>query len=584
MLRTRLLLLLTLGLAYIPAVLFAAEAADRGKELAGDHEKVQPGRQAPGIKEPKRERAGVDAERDRPTLKLPEVVIKGEKQFRVTAERGDLLLMDPMRGVKEIPEDLQKITMPGLTEEKSAPAAETVTAKNHLLIIETGMGSNRQGMGRLISGYELKAVNMAFQADYTAGDYPVAYSVRPFDQGGSANLNVCLTSLPGVRLSAGLAGKAEIHRQPEGRTAGWDDWMEQTACRFELDADIYLNSKTRLKLTSGLGDFIQNGSPHENSPVLKNRFFEIKVNLEADVHGLTRDPMNLLVEAEVKGQNASLDHVSADRQAREINKTILVSTRFRPLSLVHIDFGVKVDDLQGIENKNTAHLVGQVSLVLSGGPIFYASWDGGLNWMAIPEWVFQHPRQSVGWLPSTEEILGEHRIGYRQRFGDDVSADLSAFWKTSRDTPIWVDRDKDGLFALINLPSTQVLGGEAGIKVRYSREFSHTLTYIFRAAQADSLQIPNLPVHEITSDLKCEISGWDINLIYHFLGERYSDPTEDSPGLAGAHLLEVKTDLEINSGLSIFVNLNNILGYTWEKWTGYPERGFSVMGGIRVKL
>lgn len=584
MLATRLLLLLSLCLGGLPAVLSAAKAVDRGEDLAGDHEKVEPGRQDPGHKEPERGRAGVDAERNRPTLKLPEVVIKGERQFKVTAERRDLLLMDPMRDVREIPADLQKMAMPGLAEEKGAPRAETVTAKNHLLIIEAGMGSSNQSVGKLVSGYELSEVNMAFQADYLAGSHPAAYAVRPFDQGGSANLNVCLTSLPGVRLSAGLAGEAETHRQPEGRTAGWDDWMEQAACRFELDADWSLNSKTRIKITSGLGDFVQNGSSQENSPVLKNRYFEIKANMETDIHGLTRDNMNLLVEATVAGQNASLDQVAKNQQAQEVMKTILVSARFRPFSLVHIDFGVKVDDLQGIEDKNTAHLAGQISLILSGGPIFYTSWDGGINWMAVPEWAFQHPRQSVGWLPGTEEILGEYRAGYRQRFGDDVSADLSAFWKTARNTPIWVDGDKDGLFSLINLPSTSVACGEAGIAIRYNRIFSHTLTYIFREAQADTLQIPNIPAHEITSDFRCEISGWDINLIYHFLGERYGDPAEDSPGLAGAHLLEVKTDLELNSKLSIFVNLNNILGYTWEKWIGYPERGFSVLGGLRVKL
>jgi hypothetical protein len=577
-------LLITLCLASIPSVLSTAGAVDRGEELAGDHEKVQPGRQAPGIKEPERGRAGVDAERNRPTLKLPEVVIQGERQFRVTAQRRDLLLMDPMRDVRDMPADLQKLAMPGLAEEKGAPRAETVTAKNHLLIIESGMGSSRQSVGRLVSGYELKEVNMAFQADYAAGEYPVVYAVRPFDQGGGANLNVCLTSLPGVRLSAGLEGKAETHRQPEGRTAGWGDWMEQAEGRFELDADFYLNSKTRLKITGGLGDFMQHGSPYENSPVLKNRYFEIKANMETDIHGLTRENMNLLVEAAVAGQNASLNQVAENQQAQEVMKIILVSARFRPFSLIHIDFGVKISDLQGIELKNTSHLAGQVSLILPGGPILYTSWDGGLNWMPVPEWAFQHPRQSVGWLPGTEEILGEYRAGYRQRFGDDISADLSAYWKTAQDTPIWVDGDRDGLFSLINLPSTSEVGGEAGIEIRYSRAFSHTFTYVFREAQAGSLQIPNLPAHEITSDLRCEHAGWDINLIYHFLGERYGDPVEDSPGLAGAHLLEVKTDLEINSGLSIFVNFNNILGYTWEKWIGYPERGFSVMGGIRVKL
>jgi len=554
---------------------------ERGEELAGDHDKITPALTAPGSQEPERDQAG--ANQDRPTLKLPDVIVKGDRQYRVTAERRDLLLMDPMWGTKEMPADLGKVVLPGLGSEKDAPAADTVTAKNYLFSLEAGGGSSRLSEVRLIAGYEFDDANCILRADYSAGDHPLAYGIRPFDQQGSANLDVGMTAIPGMRLSLGIVGKGETNRQPEDRVQGWGDWLERVLGKIKFRSEFEISNHSKISVAGGLGNFYQHGIISVNRPILKSRFADLFAEFEQDIQGVMPEDLNLLVRFNVISQEAILTANTQHWQEQEYLQNLLARFRFRPVSALHIDIGVRLDEFHGIKDKNSSEIIGQASLVLPTGTIFYGNMNAGLEWQLVSEWSFDHPRQSIFWLPEPETVLKSYRVGWRQRFSEQVSTNVAWFRREMRDVPVWLDGDGDGLFTLINLSEGSIEGTQLEIEIQYTKHLFQILRYVYHEVAAGPvLKLPNIPRHEVKSEFRLELAGTSIAFYYHYLGERYGDSAEVFPSLKPAHLLGTDCDIKLSSYFNIFVRLDNMLGFTWDEWQGYAGRNFNALAGARI--
>jgi hypothetical protein len=537
---------------------------NREEELAGDQETSQPSQPATGpvVKEPERQPAGSD--KARPMLKLPEVVVKGDRDYRVTAERKDLLSMDPMRGTKETPDDLAKVAMPGLEDQKETPSSETVTAKNYLLSLEGGLGSNHWSEGRLVAGLQMPGLNAVLRSDYDATDHPMAFGITPYDQKGTANLDLGITAVPGVRFSVGAGGKLESDRQPENLTLGWGDWLVRSSGSLELGAEFNLSPPSKLKLQADAISFNQHGAPEPDAPVMNSHSVGVKVNWEHNLRDLVKSDMDILADLSYTGAETTLDSASQSLKTQENLKTLAVTARFRPVSILMADLGVQVDDFQGITDKSTSSVLGRLSLALPTESTVYASLDGGLNWEPSSEWVFNQPRQSVTWLPKAEEIKSNFKAGLRQRLGEAVSLDAAWFRRDAAETPVWVDGNKDGLFNLINLPRTRQQGWEAEMEINYSQRISQKISYIYRSIESiDGLVQPNLPLQEAKTELRIEFPGVMTSLGYRYLGERYGDPSETKPSLVPAHLVSALMDIKLASNWNIYAKLDNLLNTSW---------------------
>ncbi len=571
--------LAVLGLALMPLAVLGIE---RGEELAGEHESAKPALSAPGGIEPKRAPAG--AEQDRPTLKLPDVVIQGDRQYRVTAERRDLLLMDPMWGTKEIPADMTKVAVPGLNEEKDAPAADTVTAKNFIFSLETGGGIPALGSAELITGIEFPDLNVVLRSDYFAGERPLAFYFTPFDQGGTADLEAGVAAIPGVRLEAGASFQAESNRQPD-LNSPWNQWLERANGVVRAGAEIEFAAQSKLKVSGNLGKFFQQGvHPAVIGPLLESQSGELQASFEQDVSGLTREDLNVYVSFQVKSQKAQFVTWPAWNDQEYLHK-LQARLRFRPVSVILLDLGVRMDDFRGPASYSTADVVGQASLQLPTGTVIYGAIDAGLEWQLVSEWAFQHPRQELFWLPEPERLLGHYRVGWRQRFGENLSLHALGFRRDARRTPAWVDPEANLLFTLVNLPETRVDGGRLEAEIRYLPGLSQTLAYTYRQAEAGpDRKIPNLPQHAFKTELGLEGTGFSVSVVYRYLGARYGDPAEIEPGLPAAHLLGARGDAQLAPWLDIFLSLDNILNYTWYEWRGYKGRALSILAGLRLTL
>lgn len=573
-----------------PAVL-AAEAG-RGEELAGEPSASQPALQAPEFKAPEEKMAPAGAQAQ-PSLKLPEVVIKGERQFQITAERRDLATFDPMTGAKEIPEDLSRTAIPGLDESKYAPAAETTTAKNFFFVAEGGAGPDLFSEGRLVAGQGWSQFDYLLHADYAAGRTPPAFGFTPFAQTLNAVLDARGRMGAAVDLGGSLFLQAESGRLPQADGRG--DWLERGKGGIKLQGHVAPARESDIKISTLAGSLIlQDEKPR--SVFQQFQFFDVNGGYEQGIPGIMSKGFSLLLEFKGKGQ-----YLQAGREwvhpSWETLKTLALSGRLHPWAWLHFDLGVQLDEFltNAGEGTSASNIISQASLLLPFGATLYGSALPGLNWELVSEWIFKNPRpewdtqplfSGIGRiLPWPEKVTASYQAGWRQRYNDFISSDVSWFLRRAQNTPAWLDPDRNGLFAYTNLAESLVTGVQAELEIRYSQRVRQTAAYLHRRADAGSgLHLPYVPAQEFKTEISVETAPVTTTLTYRYLGQRFGDPSPEVPALEAAHLAGVKVDAELNKNLGLYLKLENLLGYTWDEWLGYPGRGFAALLGARVQF
>jgi hypothetical protein len=555
----------------------SAPAAERSEDLSGEAEIAQPSLATPDSAEPERGMAG--ATKERPVLKLPEVIVKGDRQYRVSAERRDLLLMDPMWGMKEIPADMAQVAVPGLQEQKTAPQGDTLNARPYVFTLEGGAGTSRLGLGRLVAGWETQSFQAGIRADYAAGETPEAYGVIPYDQEANATVDIGGTPVSGWEVNGEVSGRAGSHRQPQ---PGWGEWLEQGLGQVRLGTALRLTSHTLLNAAAGWEMATELGQENSQGQ-LQARTLNFQTGLEQDITGLTVSDLNLTLQYDVWQQATQVQLTSTpDQNLDETLQQAMARLRFRPVSSLLLDGGIRWNDFTGPVSRTTANVVGQISVLLPTGSVLYGSGDAGLEWALVSEWMFQHPRPSLFWNPEPENVLGNFRLGWRQRWSEQISMDLAGFRREAEQTPVWMDEDRNGLFTLVNLPHTLVTGAVLEVEISYTEQLTQSVSYTYRQADAGGLRYPYLPQHEGETEVRWSSGGVSLELRYRYLGVRAAVPSEPDPSLGAAHLLESHADFPLLKNLDGFLDLKNMLNYAWEEWQGYPGRGFSVLGGLRL--
>lgn len=559
-------------------------SAARDEELAGEAMSAQPEPSAgPESQEPEFRAAGED--KSRPLLKLPEVVVKGERQFQITAERRDLQLTDPMAGTKETPADLAAVAMPGLNTSKDAPAAETITPKDHLLTLEGGLGPEHLAEARLVAGQELPHLNYLLRGEYDCGDYPETYGFRPFRQKANGGLDIRTDVIPGLNLTAGLTGQMESGRQPEGRPDGWGDWLDRASGGAQLQGEADLWNGASLKILGAYQSFTAKGAPGNHCPSLGAKVSRARADYEQRIPGFLRAELNLLASVGFVGQSLLQTNSPNDFETWEALRTFNVTGRMRLLSLLHLDIGIRVDDFQGKPGRSASSIIGRASLVLPTRSVIYAAAEPELHWEPVSDWIYRNPYPAVNGLPQPENVYGNYRVGWRQDFGDAVSVDLAWFKRDATNTPAWLDGAGTGLFTYANLPESHVTGYQAEMNIRYSPQLYQTLRYIRRTSDAGpGAVLPYTPSSEGGTELTLSLTGIQVALDYRYLGARFTAPSETEPALGAANLIGAKADVEVAPGWTVWGRLDNILNCTWSEWRGYPARGVTGLAGLRVNF
>lgn len=572
-----------LVLALLAGVFAPAARAARDEELSGEAPAVQQTPSGPVWQEP-----GAPApagERGRPLLKLPEVVVKGERKVQVTAERRDLLLTDPMAGAKEMPLNVTEVAMPGFDAGKDAPAPETVTSKNLLFVLEAGLGPARLAEGRLTFGQEFTRWNYILHLEGDAGEDPFAYGFQPFVQDGSLGLDLRGEVGSGVELALSLTGRAQTRRQPSGAAAGWGDWLERGSAGAGLRLSAAPWSKASLAVEAGAGVLQEQGAPAADRQATRtSRPLSLSADLEQTLERVLPGSLELSVGYGVRSQAVSGGGTAAAPADWEALHMLRTAFTWRPIPTLNAGFGIRLGEAQGHEPMSTADVTGQAAWVLPTRSVLYALAEPELNWRPTGEWVWAQPYPTAdSWL-APEHIYSRYRLGWRQTFSDLLSTDLAWFTRDASHTPIWRPQPGGtGLFVLDRLAETHLQGVEARLDLQYSSALVQTFRAVLqRPVAPDSLVWPGVPSRSAATELKWHSSGWDLAVSYRYLGERYADPGDATPRLDAAHLLGARADWVVTPRWTFFAQMDNGLGYNWSEWLGYPARRFSTLAGARM--
>jgi len=518
---------------------------------------------------------------------MPEVVVKGERQFQVTAERRDLLLTDPMAGAKEMPLSVTEVAMPGFDAGKDAPVPETVAAKNLIFMLEAGLGPARLAEGRLVLGQEFDRWNYSLRMDYDAGEDPAAFGFQPFAQSGSAGLDLRGEIGSGTELTVSLNGQGDTRSQPQGVAGGWGDWLERGSAGASLRASGSPWSKAALALEVGTGVLREQGAPAADPGAARSaHLLSLRADYAQTLERMLPGTLQILLGYGVQTQGVTAAGPADAPSAWEALRTLQAGLKWRPVPTLTAGVGIRLSEYQGQAAQSAADITGEAAWVLPTRTVLYATADPELNWQPAVGWVFQTPYPTAAAWLAPEHVYNAYRLGWRQNFGDLLSTDLAWFTRDAVDTQVWRPAPgAPGLFDLTGLSKTHLRGLEAQLDLHYSNVLDQTFRVTVQQPTApDGSVWPGIPTNSGYTELKWHVPGWELAVTYRYLGERYADTTETSPSLGAAHLLGARADLALDRSWDLFGRVENCLGYNWSEWLGYPARGISALAGVRVNF
>lgn len=581
------LTLLIAGLALAPG-----HAIERGQELAGDQETISP-KQLKSIQaEPERDQAG--AKDYRPTLKLPEVIVTGEKQYQVSAEKKELLEIDPMKGTKQIPDDLDKVNMPGLTNEKDSPQMNTASAKDYLLQLETGAGFAQRAWGELITGYEAESFDLILVAHYDQQAKPESFHFIPFDQ----EINVALDS--GVRLSPAWKLSLDVEMDSSGHknpndAAAMGNWLHDQVISGALTNHIRLSNHSSLSVVGRWGHYrLYAGKWHISENTLRESvFFEGLIDLDMTLSFIKKNDLNVLVHGNLAGQTIREDEsIATNTTLEETYGDFVLRTRFQPLGFMAFDLGVKLNQFNQADKLYwDQSVVGNLDIHLPWYATLYLRLDGGLDWIQAHELLPEHHRILSQSLTTNDALrpvqLNEQvAFGWRQKISNQLVIDLSWTKRHYDDYIIWTNdlNEKLAAYQVINNVMIQdvVLNVNYQTSEAISLEASVTMT---QAGWESNDYLPYYPQLEATLLMAWKLNtAWTVAGQYHYLGSRKTKVSHYHASLAEAHLLDLKINYSFNNYLDFVLELENLLDYQWEDIAGYRENGLTIATGIRITL
>ncbi len=568
----------------------ATHAIDRDEDLSGAQENMEPKSYHGLDQEPQRQKAGKDQKR--PTLKLPEVIVKGERQYRVSAEKKELLDIDPMKATKDVPEDLSKVAIPGLKDEKNTPQSTTITSKNYVLRLEGVGGNHDQLRGEVIAGYENNSFDSVLRSQYNAISLPKVFGFVPLDQKAELTLSNRFKPTPQWQLSLDLEGDTSAHSSPPVPES-LGDWVRDQNGSFALKNKIELNPQTLITLDLAASQYrLYSGPWHfQNDQLRQANLAQGHVNVDITVPFLNQHDLNVLAEGTLTSQSLQENGPTGTYGSLDERfSTIKVRTRYQPLSLITLDLGVKLDQLNRslgvIADQN---IIGQVDLVFPWGTTLYTRLDGGLNWINARDLIPEPLRITWQSLTSNapvqpERLKDQLEVGWRQKVTDELTLDLSWKKKTIDHYLVWTNETGLPLFSFRQINDVSINQAAFSLQVHPQGSITMDLGMDYNEGQwgVNHQAIPYLPLWQGHAGVTWENNPWTISLLYHYSDARCASLSNPSVQLKAVHLLGLKANYQLTSKLDLLLEMDNLLSYNWEKWRGYPEPGLSLALGLRM--
>lgn len=182
--------------------------------------------------------------------------------------------------------------------------------------------------------------------------------------------------------------------------------------------------------------------------------------------------------------------------------------------------------------------------------------------------------------------ISEQYAGIKGAQGDHFTYEVKASLLKMNNLALFVNSPGDGKsFDVLYDPEVKALRlhAEAGYTEQEKISFTAGATFTNYTSLASNAKAWGLPPVEgnvsmkwkVLKDLqfKADLFAWD--------GAPYRNPATLQPGKSGAAAdLNLGADFTVMPHLNLWLQMNNVLNSTYQRWNQYPVLGFNVLGGV----
>lgn len=182
--------------------------------------------------------------------------------------------------------------------------------------------------------------------------------------------------------------------------------------------------------------------------------------------------------------------------------------------------------------------------------------------------------------------------GFESAFGSHLTLNATVSWRQWKGLPLFVNdynRSVDGkYFTVINDSNVNAIGLNADATYQFAERF----TIGVAAAWTNYLNLNNNdkawmePMLRFGGNFDWQIaSAFKIGARMDFWDGMYARlPSGNSEKMKSFLDLSANAEYQIIPRISLFLQVNNLLGSHYQRWNQYPVYGFTIIGGLRVKF
>lgn len=220
--------------------------------------------------------------------------------------------------------------------------------------------------------------------------------------------------------------------------------------------------------------------------------------------------------------------------------------------------------------------------------MFNAGWNGSLIQNSYRQLATGNP-----FIFNTYNILqtpaNELFAGIKSNIGNHISFNGRVSWWQYKDMPVFInDTTGDGKnFMVIHDSKVNAIGLQAGIRYQVAHTFSIGFNGQWMNFYNKTFpQLWHVPGVRFTGDFSLQpIKKLTVNGYVSFMDEIYAlEKGNNTVKLNSILDIGAGAEYEVLDRLSLFIQANNILNSSNQRWNGYDALGFNIFGGARFKF
>lgn len=218
-----------------------------------------------------------------------------------------------------------------------------------------------------------------------------------------------------------------------------------------------------------------------------------------------------------------------------------------------------------------------------------AGWKGELVQNTYQQLSTKNPFMS-NMLPVMQSKTDQVFAGLEAVLGGQLSFNATVSWRQWRNMPLFVNdyaSSADGrMFKTVYDANVQALSLDGGIRYQLGKTLEIGASGTWYNFIKKTNKVWGEPMVRIGGLLKWQpMDKLQLNVTADFWDGMYAlDENEANKKLPAFLDLSAGAEYNIVPRLSVFLQLNNILGTQYERWYQYPAYGFNILGGLRFKF